>query len=262
MNINDDILIEQYLNNTLSTQENEAVELRMKSDPAFKEKVLFEKQLLDTFSDEKWSFIENTDTPAVQEYSELFKKEKKLKQALADAKTNYNTPKKKTNYNWYLYAAAIIVLSIAIVPIINTSPSSTELYASYINTTELPSLSIRGNENTDIRTKAQHLFEQKKYRQALTIFNNELDLSKKQTATVYLYMGIAQIELHQFEKAENSFDALIHSGFMDAPKGHWYKALLYLKMDKTEDSKIILNTIVKEKHYNYQQAYDLLNELN
>jgi len=263
MNINDDILIKKYLNNTLSVEEKESVLARIKSDVTFKEKVYFEKQLLDTFSEEEWSFIENTEATEVKEYSELFKKEGKLKQALEEAKTNYNTPKKKTNFNWYLYAsAAMIVLLIAIVPFVNKSSSSTELYASYLNTTELPSLSIRGNENKDIRTKAQHLFEQKKYEEALVIFNNELDLSKKQTATVYLYMGIAQMELNQFEKAAHTFDALINSGLMDAPKGNWYKALLYLKMEKTEDSKVILNTVSSKKLYNHQKADDLLKELN
>ncbi|NQY27907.1 MAG: hypothetical protein HRT69_00375 [Flavobacteriaceae bacterium] len=263
MNINDDILIEKYLDNTLSAQEKEIVVTRMENDPIFKEKVSFEKQLLDTFSKEKWSFIENTNATSVQEYSELFKKEGKLKQVLKEAKTNYNAPKKKTNFNWYLYAsAAMIVLLIAIVPFVNKSSSSTELYASYLNTTELPSLSIRGNENKDVRTKAQHLFEQKKYKEALVIFNSELDLSKKQTATVYLYMGIAQMEINQFEKAVHTFDALINSGLMDAPKGHWYKALLYLKMKKIKDSKVILNSISSKKLYNYQQANDLLKALD
>jgi len=263
MNINDDILITQYLNNTLSTQEKEVVVARMKTDPTFKEKVYFEKQLLDTFSEEEWSFIENTDAKEVQEYSELFKKEGKLKQVLEEAKTNYNTPKKKTNYKWHLYAsAAIIVLLIAIVPFVNNSSSSTELYAFYINTTELPSLSIRGNDSNHIRTKAQHLFEQKKYKESLVIFNNELDLSKKQTATVYLYMGIAQMELNQFQKAENSFDALLNSGLMDAPKGHWYKALLSLKMKNLKESKSILNTISSKQLYNHQQADELLRELD
>ena len=98
MNTNEDILIEQYLNNTLSIQEKDVVEARMKSDPTFKEKVYFEKQLLDTFSEEEWSFIENTDTTAVKEYSELFKKEVNLKQVLEEAKANYNTPK-KFNFN-------------------------------------------------------------------------------------------------------------------------------------------------------------------
>jgi len=262
MNINEDILIERYLNKTLSIEEEEIVLGRIKNDATFKEKVLFEKQLFDTFDEEKWSFIENTKAQEVKEYSELFKKETRLKQVLEEAKTNYNTPKKKTNYNWYLYAAAMIVLLIIVAPIINTSPSSSELYASYINTTELPSLSIRGNKNEDLRTKAQHLFEQKKYNEALSIFNNELDLSKKQTATVYLYMGIAQMELNQFEKAAHTFEALINSGLMDAPKGNWYKALLYLKMEKAEDSKVILNIISSKKLYNHQKADDLLKEIN
>lgn len=262
MNINDDILITQYLNNTLSDQERKNVLDRMVNDAEFKEKVLFEKQLLDTFDENKWSFIENTNAAAVKEYSELFKKEEKLKQALEDAKINFNTPK-KTNFNWYLYAsAAMIVLLIAIVPFVNNSSSSSELYATYINTTELPSLSIRGNDSNDIRTKAQHLFEQKKYEEALVILNKELDLSKKQTATVYLYMGISQMELNQFEKATTTFNELLNSGLMDAPKGYWYKALLYLKMKNKKDAVTILNTISSQKLYNYEQANDLLKELD
>ena len=263
MNINDDILIEKHLNNTLSDQEREVVVARMENDAEFKEKVLFEKQLLNTFSEEEWSFIENPDATVVQEYSELFKKEGKLKQALEEAKINFNKPKKKTRFNRYIYAsAAMIVLLIAIVPFVNNSSSSSELYASYMNTTELHSLSIRGNDSNDVRTKAQHLFEQKKYKEALVIFNNELDLSKKQTATVYLYMGIAQMELNQFEKATHTFDALLNSGLMDAPKGYWYKELLSLKMKNIKESKSILNTISRKQLYNHQQADELLSELD
>ena len=265
MNFEDSILIERFFNDDLTTLEKESFFKRMKNDAEFKEFVLIEKQLFETLSEDKWSFAKHINQEELEDYVQLLKSDKtqNLKSILEDAKTSHNTKPGNINKQkkWFLYIAASLVICLSLIPVLtSTRPSPEKLYATYLNTAELPSLVDRENSN-DITAKAQHYFEDKNYSEALSLFNSNLNLSSNQKATVYLYVGISYMELEQYSNAENTFDALISSNLMDATKGYWFKALLKLKTGQVKEAKPLLENIVKNNWFNHRKASQLLEEL-
>jgi len=264
MNLEDDILIEKKLRNQLSKEERALFFNKIEQDPDFKQKLEFEKQLFQNLNEEEWSFEESKKTTEVQEYLEVIQSDEitKLKKQLKNENSIYQASIEKKSKSWFLYvAAAVIILFISIFNFIDFNSNPQELYADYLSKTELTSIITRGNHQDEL-AKAQTLFEEKEYAKALTIFEKEIKNKENQTGSIYIYTGISQMELNQFDKAEITFDKLISSDLLDAPKGYWFKALGYLKNNKTEKAKLILNKIVLEKLYNFKKAAALLKELN
>lgn len=266
MSIQEDILIQNFLKNTLSEKEKAQILSKMKVDKSFREKVNFEKQLFLNLNDSEWNTSNAYELPEVKEYEELIKDDttKKLKQTLAKVNIEYqDKQKKKTKFRWLYAVAAIITILIGtyMLSIYNTA-SHQELYANYVNISDLPSLVHRGKNNKESLIKAQQLFEDKKYDETLEILTEEINTVEENKATVYLYVGISQMELNQFDNAEKTFDRLINSKLLDSPKGTWYKALLFIKQNRKEKAKEILNDIVKSStNYKSQEASQLLKKL-
>jgi hypothetical protein len=263
MNLEEDILIERFLKRTLSKKEQNIFLKKMGSDLMFRKKVEFEKQLLETLNDDDWSFIEKRNAPQIKEYTELLRSKEiqKLKNTLQSVNSDYQLTTKKKYKKWFLYASAAVIALLISISVFYPTFSSQKLYADYIITTELPSFISREDSNQNSLVKAQQFFENKEYAKSLVIFKNEKQVSEKQNATLYLYTGIAQMELNKFKDAEITFNELISSDLLDAPKGKWYKALLYLKMEQIDKSKLLLKEIIKDNTYNYKKAEGLLGEL-
>lgn len=263
MNLEEHILIERFFKGELSADEEKTLLEKRANDLLFNEKFDFEKQLFDNLNDDSWSFIKKNDSKELDAYTRLFQSDetKKLTSILQEVNANYQKINNKKNKRWFLYAsAAVIALLICFYVVLNTSSSPLELYASYLDTSEIPSLIARGDENELVN--AQRLFEKEMYTEALVLFNEKLSNSDNQYATLALYVGISQMELDQYKDAESTFDTLIASATLDAPKGYWYKALLYLKTNEIEKSTALLRKISSESLYNHAKAKGLLEELN
>ncbi len=263
MNFEEDILIERFLNDSLTKEEQDSFLKKMKIDVIFRKKVLLEKQLLETLNDDDWSFIENKNTTQTKEITELYRSEEieKIKKTIQNVNNSYQSRTIKKHKKWGLYASiAVIVVLFSIYMFIDSSFSSQELYTHYLRNEDLPSLITRAHHK-NILAEGQEYFENKDYDKAVVIFKNEFQKNEKQNATIYLYLGIAQMELNEFKNAETTFNALISSDLIDAPKGAWYKALLHLKMGQINESKLLLSKIVTNRSYNFKQASDLLKEL-
>lgn len=151
--------------------------------------------------------------------------------------------------------AAVVLLFFALQGVFER-PNTQELYATYFQQTKMPALATRGAAND--MTKALVAFRAKDYKTALALFNQA---SKADTADFMLYKGVCEMELAQYNDANNTFDRLIASSLLDAEKGYWYKTLLLLKQDKPKAAKAILKQIIAKKQYNYQQAEKLLEVL-
>ncbi len=264
MNLEDDILIENFLRGNLSEKEKEDFLIKLKIDSDFNEKFLFEKELFETYSEDEWN-SKNLNPELVKEYKELFQNSEtqQLKTVIDKVQNKFQeSPKKKVFTKRIIYlSAAMIALLFTVYTLIPKSISNQDLYFAYIQKDKLPSLISRSTNETDL-VIGQEYFENKNYKESLRIFKKEFENSNVKNANIYLYIGISQIELNQFENAENTFDLLINSDLIDAPKGKWYKALLYLKNNQTEKTKRLLQEIVNEKSFNYILAEKLLIEID
>ncbi len=261
MNLEDDILIEKFIDKTLSKEELEVFHKRMNADKDFEKKVLLEQQLWEVLSDDDWSFMSKS-TETSQAYEEIFKSDeiKELRTTIKDVNASYQKSKSNVWIKWVSFASAAAIAFIISLNVLNTA-SPNELYEVYSTDKNLPSYVSREDGNENELIKAQLLFENKEYEQSLALFLNELKNSDSPDAGLYLYTGIAQTELNDFEEAEKTFNALLKSDLLDAQKGAWFKALLYLKMDEPEKSKGVLEEIIKQKWYNAEKAAKLLKEL-
>lgn len=262
MSLEDDILIENYLKGLLTENEETSFLERLISDAEFKEKFKLEEQLFNTLNDESWSFL-NEETSEVEAYKKLLQEDdlQNLKKTLSQRKVTTNESSSQGNKKLIYYlVAASVVLFLGFQFFFNSSKSNIELYNEYLALNDLPSFVSRSNDATQL-ADAQHLFENKKYKEALGVFNTYTNKNEDQ-ATVLLYKGLAETELGQYNVAEETFDKLINSKFIDAEKGYWYKALLFVKANRIEDAKTVLITITSKNLYNNNKAKALLESLN
>jgi len=264
MNLEDDILIEKFLRSKLSKEERILFINRLDSDVEFNNKFGFEKELFQSLNEEEWSSVNNTESLEVKEYQKIFKSDevKNLKQLFKRENNVYQKGLQSKSKSWMIYvAAASCILFFSIFSLVYFKENSQELYVSYLEKTELTSVITRGSNQKEL-VIAQSLFENKEYKKALDIFEKEIKNKENKIGSVYIYIGIAQMELNQFDKAVITFDKLINSDLLDSEKGYWFKALLFLKKDNYSKAELVLNKIINEKFYNYQKAKELLKELD
>lgn len=261
MNDADAILITKYLRNELTEKEKANFLSRLTSDFNLQQQLKLEQQLFETLGTDTWSFMEGSTSKEVDEYTHIFESNaiKKLQKTLEEENKKYQKSKKNKLLRWLPYVAAVFIISFFMFHFLAVKKDTQELYATYLKKSELPSITIRGNQSE--LAKAQAYFEQKDYKNALLIFEKEMNNSPNIRGSIYVYTGITQMELNQLDKAKKTFDTLIKSNLLDAQKGKWFKALLYLKMDDTHKATKILNEITNNKLYNYNKAVDLLKEL-
>lgn len=257
--------IESYLLGHLSIEEVALVEKRMSDDIRFRESVLLHKQLFESLSENNWSSAKNVDPKRLQEYEALYrdKETAQLKETLIQAQINYkkNTPKSIRPWFYYLSAAFVAIL-ITIAVLIPQQQTPQELYVEYYTLSDIPSLATRGGEEDTSLIDAERYFEEGNYKNVLAILTPKVSSVVRNKASVLLYKGISEMELRQFEKAQATFDQLIESDLTDASMGFWYKALLFLKMEAKEKTKMTLFQIQKSpSNYKYKEAKSLLEKL-
>ena len=57
-------------------------------------------------------------------------------------------------------------------------------------------------------------------------------------------------------------DSLISSDLIDYQKGYWIKSLSFVKQNKLEEAKVVLNFIIDKAYYNKEKAKELLSKLD
>ncbi|EDP72164.1 hypothetical protein FBALC1_13722 [Flavobacteriales bacterium ALC-1] len=262
MTMEDDILIDNYLKGLLPKGEEQSFLERLASDTDFNEKFNLEKQLFDALDENSWSFSE-LDNSDVKEYKKLLEDDdlQNLKKTLTQVNSEFNSEPQIDNRRLFYYlAAASIIIFLGFQFFFNQNVSNQDLYNDYVALNDLPSFVSRSDDKDEL-AKAQSLFENKKYKEALVVFKSQLN-STESKGSVLIYKGIAQTELGNYNEAEKTFNILINSDLLDAEKGYWYKALLFIKANRVEDAKQILDKIVSNGWFKSDKAEELLKELN
>lgn len=263
MSLEDDILIERFLRNELSNEEKETFLKRVETDEAFKEYFTIEKELFESFNEENWSFVENVNSEEIQEYTELFRSEEanSLQKTLSEVNKVYkeeNQSKKRRLF--YISGVAATILLLVTLNIFNGNNSS-DYYNEYIMLNELPSFTSRGEASDKANLiSAENYFKEKKYNETLSSLE-QVSNPELKDGNYYLYKAISLIELNNYSKAEKTLDLLINSDLIDAPKGHWYKALLYVKSKQLTKAKEELNILLTNTSYKQKEAKELLEKL-
>ena len=260
MKLEDDILIEHFLRDALSEEDRASFLERLNMDSDFREHFELEKQLFESLNETSWNFSVDKNSTEVKEYEALLKSDEtlKIKQAIEEAQKNYKNAQKPTK-NWFLYLAAAVVVVFFSTLIFDTkSPTNEDLFASYLQKTDLMSLVDRG-EYDSIFSIAQSSFDNQEYNKVVNSLSQLVDSINDGNA--YIYLAISQIKLENYSSAEETLNKLISSDLLDSQKGYWYKGLLYLKSNQLEKTKAELQRIVDSSFYKFKEARELLEKI-
>ncbi|MEW7280541.1 hypothetical protein ABW636_18290 [Aquimarina sp. 2201CG1-2-11] len=260
--------IDAYLRGALTNEEKAVFEKLLQENTGLRKELSLHKELYAQFDDTDWVGHQfegkNIDFKNAEAY---FRSEEAnaFKEVIEKAEENY----KNKSQTRFLSTKKIIVLlaaaSVALLFVFTTllsKDTTEELYSQYNDWQDLPSLTSRGNTNTNSLSKGQVLFEEGNYQQANTIFESIVTTEKELPINVLIYAGATALELKNYTEAIGYFDKIIASNAIDHSKGYWYKAMVYLKQGKKEKVIETLEIITQlQNNYKYKEAIELLNKL-
>ncbi|WP_109300808.1 tol-pal system YbgF family protein [Aquimarina sp. AU474] len=266
--------INAYLSGIMNQVDKELFELRIKTDSELRAEVDLHRSLKSTFGKEAWSTREDMKNgDEILEIKNLRKGElyTGIEVNIQEVSNQYfkNIDSEK-NKKWrnYLGIIAAVLCVLLLTYYFNTANSSVNsLYSDYNDWRELPSLTVQGDPESYL-AKAEQLFYEKRYNEAISIFDTELKNQPENKINglvpyILVYTGVCYLELEDYESALKTFDILLKSNALDRSKGYWYKALVYMKKGDKERTKEQLSLILKdEKNFNLNKAKLLLEKLD
>ena len=241
--------IEKYLGGELSPDELQAFNLRLQNDKDFAGIFAMYKSIVTEMSES-------------EEERELRKNLSAITQKhFKVAATAKIITLKPNRTKWLLYAtaaAASIVILLFLKPWEQKPVSNEQLYAQYAVPEELPAV-VRGVNNDSLLIKATNLYNQIKYPAALILLDS-LVKQRPAEAQLQLALGICFVETGKYDSAINRFDSLaVRESIYKYIAMEW-KALAYLKQNKTADCIAVLKLIPADA-VNYKKTNELMQKL-
>ena len=256
--------IEAFLTGQMSDVEKTDFEKQIEENPILKKEVEIYQEIDIAFDEGDWSTIPyKPDHKKLKEYEAQLKTSHsiELSQKINEVEHIYFNKEKSTKARFYLrYGwAALLIMSLGVVIylfLLNSSDTTSDLYASYKHWDNLPSLTKRSEDN-DL-SKAQKLFLQGDYQNALNIFRVYQSQSKNNYQVLF-YIGAIQLELDQNESAIATFTEIANGNSLDSDKARWYLALAFLKTDDIIKAKNELLYLSEDPtRFNHSLAKELL----
>ena len=259
--------IERYLNNEMNQEEISTFLEKIDKDPKAKELLNLYQEMNTIYDQNDWQLTDKkTSNKKVQEYEEFLKsdKGKEVTNTIHNVEQSYfeEKPFKMKRILMYVGAvAAIFIAGLFLVRQFNQESDTKQLYVTYKNWDELPSLTLR-DQNSDA-AKIEQKFRAENYKESLVLLNAYVLKSNQEVnPQMLMYIGVSQLELNQNTSAIDTFTKLLQSNTLDAPKAHWYLALCYLKNQDLEKAKNQLKLLIENPtNFKNNEARDLLGKL-
>lgn len=259
---------ERYLNGTMTSEEILLFEEEQASNLELKAYVDLSIQLKQALNEKDWfdykernkhynevkSWYESDDTLAFKKQIE--------EQANIHFKTNEIDKKSFSKPYYWISAAAVILILIAITYQFTGQPNMKSLYANYATWDDLPTFIVQDDNTIKTEEDIELSFRKGNYTKCISIADLFLKHSNEKSANVLIYKGVALLELDKTTEALKVFETLSQSNSIDASKGLWYSALVHLKTENKEQVIITLKKITSSKrNYKYNEALKLLNKI-
>ncbi|WP_299898434.1 hypothetical protein [uncultured Aquimarina sp.] len=259
--------IERYLNNEMTQEEVAAFLNKIDTDPEAKKLLSLYQEMHIVYDQNDWELSDKkTTNQKVQQYEQFLRsdKGKEIASSIKSAEQSYfnEKPFRLTKILKYVAVAAIFIAGLFLVVEYNQGTNTEQLYATYKNWDELPSLTLR-DQNSDL-TEIEQQFRAENYEESLLLLNTYvLNNDQEVNPQLLMYKGISQLELHKNTAAIDSFTELLESNTLDADKAHWYLALSYLKNQDVEKAKTELELLLeKPTNFKNKEAKELLSSLH
>ncbi len=232
-------LIEKYILNRLTSEEQLEFAKLLKSDSAFKEEVDL-----------------HTNLKKVIDYED----DANFRDLIVDLEEQVKKPKQKRSYTKWL-AAASIVLLLGLTYFFNMGQklSTDDLFAQNFEPyRNVVAPIVRSNDQQDEKSLAFLAYEKGEYETAVTLFS-KLYISTKEPYYLF-YKANALLKL---ERANEAVPLLLeHLKTKDTltEKTNWYLALAYLKIKDKQKAKELLKKVIANKSYKNKEAEKLLDK--
>jgi len=259
--------IASYINNQMNEAEKAAFEALLKDNDELASFVETCASLESVYAENSWAIQSTASIEEIKALAAAFRAEdvQTLSETIREIQREGNQTQTSNNKKSYFYIISSAVAIAAVMTLFYfsfmQSLTATEAFDEYHNWSTLPSFVVKSDSQEKV-AKAQELFKQEKYQEALTIFKQYIQESDTYNQNVHLYIGVCYLELENYHEALQTFDKLRTSNTLDNHKAYWYMALTYLKQNNAESAKKVLNALVqKPSNYNYQKAKELLKNL-
>ncbi|PTX60059.1 hypothetical protein C8N46_10765 [Kordia periserrulae] len=250
MKIEDDILIEKFLKNTLSDEERTSFMKRMASDTSFKEHVILEQQLLEVLGDNYWSFATNEKNARVVAYKKILESEEtqQLKTTIAETleqhkqQASQSSVKHAFSLSFILKVAAVFLIFCISVFWYFSSNTTIDYAAASKRAWDKNiglDFALRSTSADTVKVsleKALYYYSHQEYDSVLSTLKPYRD-ANHQYKDILLMRALAHYRLHYTKTAMTTLDSVaIH-----APKiAKWYRGLMYLDQHKIEEASLFL----------------------
>lgn len=159
------------------------------------------------------------------------------------------------------YAAVfLVVISIGLFFILNQKNESNQLYASYFE--PYPNIEVsnlRANTKKTLENQAFTVYDLEDYKLAQTLFTKLLENNSKDY--LHFYNGMCLMQLENFDFALEELNTIKATNSKYYEKALWFKALIFIKLNKKEDAKKLLNELVTNLSFKNKEAKQLLSKL-
>lgn len=250
-----------FLRDELDEVQRQDFLTRLDSEANFKALFDLEKQQFDALGDASWPLADSKDE-TLKMYEQAANSD--TIKALNDKLNSRKGRQKKSVPVYKLplvrWAAAVVLIALVLASLLlGGKQTPQELYAQYLNLDDIPSLTVRSDQDSTL-VAMEGMFRSGYYGSFINLAREHAELVEN-NSSLLLYQGLSYLEQQKLDEAISVFDKLIASDLIDAPRGHWFKALAYLKRNQPEKAKEILEYIINNKLFNTSEAEALLKQL-
>lgn len=184
---------------------------------------------------------------------------------MVDPESERKRIKRALSGNWAGIAAASAVILVAIgfllTNSINPVQTTEELFDQHYEPYIIPTNYRSAAEINIVFHKALVEYGNQDYQKALQLFEKVL-FEDESRMDVTLLTGISNLEIENYNKANNSFQKVIsHNDNLFIEQAEWYLALCYLKTGEQEKANLQFGKIITENSLYKEEAEDILNKL-